>query len=491
MNIIALLYREIHYRVVNKNPILVNNPSRYRQALKNALSIKRGLGIQMINYLFLGLFSAAGIFFTMNKELISSFSVFLSVIPFVFAMYITSIQGSNVVYMGVFDPLKILPVKMGSKYLSAYLLLEISPSIAIFLPAVIVIIWKYPVPGLLALFWFLVGLFLGHVFGLVILTFFGLKVRQSGGRKETLANIIRAIFFFLFIGMFYAFVYMQNYIKEHAGEWAGIIGRYSMIYPFSVGSIFNPSYSSILLLIYTSTLILAYFLLLRNLWGRVMEPIVVGSAPENREYRVRSTSPTRALLSKDFKILIRRTALLAGFLIIVYIVFPQLFVALSMGKFPLEVAVPLLFMVGVFAATGTDAVLKIDVNSIDFLRTLPLRKRDYIFSKIIAMCIIPWGLGFVLFLISLYFNGARAIILLPYPIILPMISSSVSMLFYFRYKGEEIGIPDLKWGDMILLLLVIAIAIAPAAIPVIFHHYLLSELIAFAELLILLYLLRR
>ncbi len=152
MNLVFMLYREIHYRIVQRNPILANNPARYRQALKNALSVKRGLGIQFANYFFLGLFGAMGIAFTTDRALISTFSVFLSVIPFVFALYITSIQGSNVVYMGVFEPLKILPVKMGSRLLSAYLLLEVSPSFAIVIPTAGIIIWKYPLAGILSLF---------------------------------------------------------------------------------------------------------------------------------------------------------------------------------------------------------------------------------------------------------------------------------------------------------------------------------------------------
>ncbi len=491
MNLVFMLYREIHYRIVQRNPILANNPARYRQALKNALSVKRGLGIQFANYLFLGLFGAMGIAFTKDEAIISTFSVFLSVIPFVFALYITSIQGSNVVYMGVFEPLKILPVKMGSRLLSAYLLLEVSPSFAIVIPTAGIIIWKYPLAGILSLLWFIVGIFMGHVFGLIILTFFGLKVRQSAGKKEMLANIIRAIFFFLFIGMFYAFVYMQNYVRQHAGEWAGVIGKYSLIYPFSVGTIFDPIYSATLLAIYGAILITLYYSLLGSVWKRIMEPNVISGSVEKREYRVVRMGTVHALLLKDFKILIRRTALLAGFLIIVYIVFPQLFIALSTGRFPVDVAVPLLFTVGVLAATGVDAVLKIDVNSLDFLRTLPLRKRDFVISKIIAVCIVPWALGFVMLLLAIYYNGTGALILLPYPIMLPFISSSVSMLYYFHYKGEDIGIPDLRWGDMLLLLLLISLAVAPAAIPVIFHMYILSEVILLLESLLFIYFLRK
>jgi len=114
-----------------------------------------------------------------------------------------------------------------------------------------------------------------------------------------------------------------------------------------------------------------------------------------------------------------------------------------------------------------------------------------VISKIIAMCIVPWALGFVMLFLAIYYNGVGALILLPYPIMLPFISSSVSMLYYFHYRGEDIGIPDLRWGDMLLLLLLISLAVAPAAIPVIFHMYILSEVILLLESLLFIYFLRK
>ncbi len=491
MNLIYLIYREVHYRILQRNPLITKNEKRYKDALKNALSMKRGLGYQAFSYLFLGLFSAMGIGFTYNKEVISSMIVFLSILPFVFSIYITSIQGSNVVYMGIFEPLKMLPIKIGSRYLSLYLIAEILPSFIIVLPTAIVVMLKYPIEGTLSLLWFIVGMFLGHVIGLTILNFFGLKIRHRAGKRETLASILRAVFLFLFIGFFYAIIYLQDYIRENAGEWGEFIGRYSIVYPFSAGTIFEPLYSSFLLLGYVAISSLAYYILLRRIWGRIMEPRIVSERVEPSQFRGMTSTPIKALFVKDFKILLRKTALLAGFLVPIYIVFPQVFFALSRGRFPESQVLVTLFMLGIFAATGTDAILKIETMSLDFLRSLPVMKRDFVTSKILSMCIIPWALGIFIIFLALYYNGLRSLSLLPLSIFLPVISASVAMLYYFHYKGEDIGIPDLKWSDFILLLLLIGAVVGIVALPIYLGYLYLGELVALVLLVLLLILVRR
>ena len=491
MNIVRYIYREVHYRLVEKNPMLKNNPARYNHALKTALNMKRGLSYQLFSYLIFGLFSGMGIFVISSVDVISTYVVFLSIIPFIFAVFITSVQGSNVVYMGVFEPLKSLPIKLGSKYLSFYLLLEILPSIGMVLPTSIIIAIKYPLPGTMSLLWFLAGILLGHIIGLLILILFGLKIRQRAGKSELLVNVIRAVLFFLLFGIFYAFVYMQRYIMEHSGEWAGLIGRYSIIFPFSSGTIFHPLFSIILLLLYLALIAPPYYLLVRRIWDRIMEPRVVFGEGEVKSYKIKSGSTIFTLIGKDMKILIRRTALLAGFLITLYIVFPQIFMVLSTGKFPIVNAAIILLMIGAFSAGGIDATLKIDINAIEFLRTLPLRKRDFVMGKIVSMSVVPWGIGIAILILALYYNGPYALILIPYVFLLPFIASSVVMLYYFHYREEDIGIPDLKKTDLIILFFILMLVMGIISVPIIFHLLWLSELIAFAIFLILLIFLRR
>ena len=491
MNIVKYLYREVHYRIVQKNPMLKNNPVRYNHALKTALSMKKGIGYQFLSYLLFGLFSGMSIFVISSVDIISTYVVFLSLIPFIFAVFITSVQGSNVVYMGVFEPLKPLPIKLGSKYLSFYLLLEILPSLGIVLPTSIVISLKYPLPGIISFLWFLTGIFLGHIVGLLILILFGLKIKQRAGKSELLISVARTILFFLFFGIFYAFVYMQRYIMEHSGEWVGLIGKYSIMFPFSSGTIFHPLFSTVLLILYLSLLGPIYYILILRIWSRIMEPRVVFGEKEIREYKIKSSSALFTLIGKDMKVLIRRTALLAGFLITLYIVFPQIFMVLSTGKFPIFNAAIILMMIGAFSAGGIDSVLKIDINAIEFLRTLPLKKKDFVMGKIISMSVVPWGIGIAILILALYYNGLYALILLPYVFLLPFIASSVVMLYYFHYKEEDIGIPDLKKTDLIILFLILMFIMGIISIPLIFHLIWLSEIVAFGIFLGTLILLRR
>lgn len=488
---IGTLYRELHYQIAKRNPLIANDEKQFKKAIKNAMSIKRGVGMQILGFLPFGLIMASTFIFTSEKIVLASLMVSLSLLPFIFAMYVTAIQTSYILSVGIFEPLKYLPVRLGSKYLSGLLLLEISPALATVLPSVFVLMAKYPYSGLLGVFWVFMGLFLGHTLGLIAVNFFSLKIQHRAGKGQSIRNIARIVLFFLFIGMFMVMNYLQYYIRDHSEEVARIVGKYFIAYPFSVASIFDPLRSLVLLGTYFSVFGFLYYLTLRSVWGKILEPAVVSEKHIVSKFKAKTTNKIFAVVFKDFKVFLRKPAMLVAFLFPIYILFPTLISSFREGHLSLLEVLPLLFMIGLFSVPGADAVLKVEGKALDFLRTLPLEKREFVIGKVLSMATVPILLGIALVGLGSYY-GYKAVVLFPYAILLPLIASFTTMLYFFHYSGEEIGIPDLKWIHVIFMFILVGAIFAIIAIPVILslENIFISQFIGFIILLVLVFLIR-
>ncbi|MPW39060.1 hypothetical protein GBV73_05020 [Thermococcus sp. 101 C5] len=486
---LEVLYRELHYRIAKRNPLVANDERQFQKAIKNAM--KRSIGVQVLGFLPFGLLMASIFAFTNEKLVLSSLMVSLALIPFVFAMYVTAVQTSYVLSVGLFEPLKLLPIKMGSRYLSGLLLLEISPSLATVLPSALFLMVKYPLSGFLAVLWLLLGLFLGHTLGLLLVNFFSLRIHQRAGRGHFLKSFARVVMFLLFIGMFMMMNYLQYYIREHSEQVAGIVEKYFIAYPFVVSSIFDPLRSMALFLAYLSIFGLVYHLTLKGVWKKILEPPVVSERRSISKFRASLRGKILALVLKDFKIFARKPAMLVAFLFPIYVIFQTLVSALQRGELGLEDLLPVLFMIGLFSVPGADAVLKVEGKNLDFLRTLPIKKRDFVIAKVMSMALIPTFLGLSLVALGVFY-GSEAFVLLPYALFLPFIASSITMLYFFRYKGEEIGIPELRWPQIILMFIIVGIVFGIIALPIfVGANVIESELIALLTSLTLAFLLGR
>ncbi|ACS90491.1 hypothetical protein [Thermococcus sibiricus] len=483
---IRILYRELHYQIAKRNPLVVNDEKQFKKAIKNAMSLKRGLGVQTFGFIPFGLLMASTFVFTNDRLVLASLMVSLALLPFVFAMYVTAIQASYVLSIGLFKPLEALPIRLGSKYLSGLLFLEISPALGVILPSVFVIMAKYPLEGTLALLWVFIGLFLGHALGLVIVNFFALKVHQRAGKGHTLKSLVKAVFFLLFIGMFMAMNYLQYYIREHSEEVARIIGKYFIAYPFSVASIFEPSRSAGLLMVYVAIIAPVYYLTLRAVWKKILEPPVVSEKIFVSKFKAKITNKLLALTLKDFRMFVRKPAMLVAFLIPLYMVLPTIVDAFRKGQLSLLNVLVVLFMIGLFSVAGADAVLKVEGNVLELLKTLPIRKREFMLSKILSMTIVPITIGVLIVIFGARYD-VDSLLLLPYAFMLPLISASITMLYLFRYTGEDIGIPELSWLYMIFMIIIVGIVFALIAAPLVFglKHLFVSQGIALGILFIL------
>lgn len=488
---LEILYRELHYQIAKRNPLIANDEKQFQKAIKNAMNIKRNIAIQILGFLPFGLLMASTFAFTTEKLVLSSLMVSLALIPFVFAMYVTAVQTSYILSVGLFEPLKLLPVKLGSRYLSGLLLLEIAPSLATVLPSALFLMVEYPLSGFLAVLWLLLGLFLGHTLGLLLVNFFSLGIHQRAGRGYSLRSFARVVMFLLFIGMFMMMNYLQYYIRDHSEEVADIVEKYFVAYPFAVSSVFDPPRSMALFLAYLTTFGLVYYLTLKGVWKKILEPTVVSERRSISNFKASPKGKILALVLKDFKIFVRKPAMLVAFLFPIYIIFPTLISALQRGRLGLEELLPVLFMIGLFSVPGADAVLKVEGKNLDFLKTLPIKKRDFVIAKVISMALIPTFLGFSLVALGIVYDP-EAFSLLSYAIFLPFIASSITMLYFFRYKGEEIGIPELRWPQIILMFIIVGIVFGIIALPIFVSSSLIgSELIVLAVSLTLAFLLGR
>ncbi|ALV63201.1 hypothetical protein ADU37_CDS15020 [Thermococcus sp. 2319x1] len=488
---LEILYRELHYQIAKRNPLVANDEKQFQKAIKNAMNIKRSIGVQVLGFLPFGLLMASTFAFTNEKLVLSSLMVSLALIPFVFAMYVTAVQTSYILSVGLFEPLKLLPLKMGSRYLSGLLLLEISPSLAAVLPSALFLMVKYPLSGLFAVLWLLLGLFLGHTLGLLLVNFFSLRIHQRAGKGHSLKSFARVVMFLLFIGMFMMMNYLQYYIRKHSEQVAGIVEKYFIAYPFVVSSIFDPLRSMALFLAYLSIFGLVYHLTLKGVWKKILEPPVVSERRGVSKFKASPKGKVLALVLKDFKIFVRKPAMLVAFLFPIYVISPTLVSALQRGNLGLEDLLPVLFMIGLFSVPGADAVLKVEGKNLDFLKTLPVKKRDFVIAKVMSMALIPTFLGLSLVTLGVFYDSG-AFVLLPYALFLPFIASSITMLYFFRYKGEEIGIPELRWPQIILMFIIVGMVFGIIILPIFVSFNVIgSEVIALVTSLTLAFLLGR
>jgi len=484
--VLRILYRELHYRRLKNNPQIAGDPEKLRKQLKNSGDIKRGIAIQSVAFLVFGLMMAGAIMAAEDETKAAIVFSTYALLPFVLALYTTTVNASYATSMGIFEPLKPLPLKTGSKYLSMLLAVDNLPAVIALLPPVGVMMARYGIAGFLGLLWILTGAFLGHVLGLVVFTFFGSS--SVGGRFSKLRTLARTLGILLFISMFYALNYLQQYVNEHYEELLPFFSKYSLAYPFSVASITDPLHSALLLSGYLIILVPAYLVILGRLWRRLEEGETVSRARVMR-YRAEARSPVLALALKDLKIVFRKSALIVGLIFPLFMVLPSAINILTTGHVSEWAVASVLLMIAWMASVGIDTVLKIDGKEFEFLRTLPITLGQFIRAKLIVMNAVPVtaGVGFVL---AVSYVRLGYLTLIPAAIILPVLTSSVALAFF--YHGEkELSVPETNFGHVLVLMIVNGVALGAVAALWYFAGYLPALALAAAGVGIIQYVLSR
>ncbi len=481
--IVGVLYRELHYRRLRNNPQIASNPEKFRAQLRRSGDIRRGVATQSLIFLFLGFMMAGAILDAKNEERAAVLLATYALLPFVMALYTTTVNASYVISMGIFEPLKPLPIKTGAKYLSALLAIDNVPAVVAMLPVSAAMIYRAPIPGFLSFLWVLVGTFLGHTLGLLIYTTF----RSSRGRLSKLKTAGRVVGVFLFLSIFYAINYVQVYVNEHYEELLPFFTKYSVAYPFSVASIVEPLSSSLLLLIYLAILIPIYLILLGRLWESM--EVRASSGAGIAEFRAKTCKPVLALAVKDLKIVTRKTPLMVGLLFPLFIILPSAIGVLSSGRISGRALAPTLLIVAWMASTGIDAVLKIDGPEFEFLRSLPLTLPEFLGSKLIVMNIVPVLTGIGLVLVAARWDSS-VLVLLPAALVLPLLTSSVSVLFVYWNEGD-LSVPETDFGVVFLIMLLNGLVLGSVTALWFLAGYVYGMLLATAMLLLFMWRLLR
>ena len=459
-----ILYRELHYQMIKRNPLIANDEKRFRRAMKR-IDIKRNLLSSSLPFIFFGFFISSAIALSDDRIVILSFVTSVSLLPFVFALYVTAVHSSYIVSLGLFESLKSLPIKTGAIYLSELLLIDSLPSLAILLPSMIILLVKFPFAGILFILWILVGLFLGHTIGLLVFSLFGLRISHRKSRLQSVKSIMKILALLVFMGIFYALSYLQRYLADNSEKFASLFEKYEVAYPFSVSSIFEPQKSMLLLIGYLVVFFPLYYFSINRVWEDILEP-KLSFVTRKTSFKAGSGGVIFALALKDLKIIFRRASMIAGFLIPIYFVLPQVFIIIKKGYFPEGLAISLLFIIATFSTVGATIILKIEGKELDFLRTLPISKSQFALSKAIAMSLIPVILCIAIVLLNAYFN--QSLYLFLHAFLLPLNVSLLTMIFLFRYEGEEIGIPEISMLRTFFLLilngLMLGIIVLPAFI---------------------------
>ncbi len=478
--VVRILYKELHYQMIKRNPRL--SDEKMLKALKK-VSVKRNVAKISFFYLFFGTFLASGIVFTDEKVVMSSLVVTVATLSFVFALYATVVNSSHSLSIGLFEPVKVLPVRIGAVYLSELLVLDIIPTLAITIPSVVVITIKYPLPGILLFLWTLVGIFIGHTIGLLVLSTFGLRVSYRKTKGQLLRNLIRIFGLIVIMSAFYALNYFQRYLMQHSERFEGVFEKYVLAYPFSVSSIFEPERSSILLVAYAFVFLLLYRFSINRVWKGVLEPkMVVESRPKS--FTVGFGGPILALAIKDLRLVFRKTSMIAGLLIPLYFILPQIFMVVRDGNFPKELVISMIAIISFFSTINADILLRVEGKEIDFLRILPVKKTQFILGKAISMSVLPIVFSIILVCLGFYFDRI-ALTFLPHAFLMPLDVSLLTMIYLFHYKGEEIGIPEKSLLKTILILTINGIFVGIVTLPLLFITSPISFVISLSTLLII------
>ncbi|ASJ13051.1 hypothetical protein [Thermococcus thioreducens] len=458
LEIVRILYKELHYRRLKSNPQIAADPKKFKEQLRKTGGIKRGIAFQSVAFLFFGIMMAGAVVAAGDESRAAVIFATYALLPFIMALYTTTVNASYATSMGIFEPLRPLPLKTSSVYLSVLLAIDNVPAVVALLPAVAAMTAKYGIPGVLSLLWILTGAFLGHVLGLAVFTFFGSA--SVGGRFSKLKTLARTLGVILFISMFYAINYLQQYVNEHYEEVLPFFSKYSLAYPFSVASITEPFHSFLLILGYVAILVPLYRFLLGRLWGK-MEGAVTVSLTRILRFRAETHHPVLALALKDLRIAFRRSALLVGLIFPLFIILPSAIGILSSGEVEGWAVASVLLMISWVASVGIDTVLKIDGREFEFLRSLPITVNQFVRAKLIVMNAVPVTAGAGMVLVASYFD-VRLLALLPAAVFLPFLTSSIAMAFF--YHGEsELSVPETSFGHVLALMVINGIALGVVA----------------------------
>ncbi|AFK22548.1 hypothetical protein [Pyrococcus sp. ST04] len=453
LDIIRIIYREIHYQMIKDNPSAVKDPKKVEESLKWSGSLKLGVGLQSLAYLLFGAMFGIGVFMTKEEYRGIVFSSYL-IVAFIMALYTTSLSSGYLLSSRAIDPLKPLPLRNFNSIVSATLLLECLPAFFLLLPSALAL--KKPLSILLGIGWVLVAILLGHAIGVLLQVKFGGVHVGKGGIIKAIAKTIGQMFF---IAIFFVLQLVSRFVLKNVEYFAPVFQKYPIIFPMAAATVVEPLRGFIMFMLYAIPTAFSYVYSIKKI-NEILEGIkVYGKAP--MEYSLSITSPILAFVQRDYKMIFRRNSYLGAFLSPIGM---SLYFIWNLFKdgFPLEETGLMIVVISSLGVILLDIVFKMEMEGLDILLNLPITKRQFLLAKALTISLSPLTFSIVFIVLASWSNGLSALYLLPL-LSTPFLTSSIGVS-YVGFKIEGVEIPELRIYDGIALLIMVFVPVVIAGI---------------------------
>jgi len=454
---IKVIYREVHYRMLKENVTVSSNKKKFEDSLRWQANIKLGLGLQALWMLIMGILLGISVALAPKDVKGIAFASLLPV-PLIYSIYSTGLTASYLQSGRVFEPLKPLPIKNLNLLVSLAIFIEVLPALFLMLPSAFFL--DDAIATVMGIAWVFVTLVMGHAIGLFIQVKFG---GVHVGRGSIIRNLAKVFGLLFMVGIYLIVQLLARFIEENIRVIAPLFRKYYIAFPMVASTVYDPLKSFTMLLAYGVPFGLLYLYSMRKLWESIEGVKVYGKA--KTKYKLLTRMPSLALFEKDYKIIFRKTQLLGSFLAPVTMTIWFIYMAFKSG-FPLLQGALLMLSIGMLSMVSLDASFKVDMEAFEVLRSLPITKRQYLKSKALTMAFLPLVLEVIMLVVVLIFKGKEAFYLTPY-VFSPLLGAAIGV-GYTSMKIREVEMPNFGVTDSLLLILLMAVPIALAGIILFF-----------------------
>ncbi|MEM1576570.1 MAG: hypothetical protein QXT98_03550 [Archaeoglobaceae archaeon] len=428
--------------------MMKRNPGISEEALLKRIrkfNIKRSFIMLFSVFLFLG------ILIVFSYPDISSLKLSFALFLFLSSIFMTSVSLQQTTAAGVFEPLRVLPVSGIEKHISILFLIDSLAIVGIAVPSVVFMAFQDALYSIVYFFWLIFAILFGHTVGMAFLAIFGVTIaRRRGFISKALFGAFILVLILIMIPEF-----MGSGIF---GEILELSGDYYFLYPFTV--LCDSFKSFIFLVLYSAILIPINVKISKKGVNALFEPKFEKTS--KTKFKVLRGGKTFTLVMKDLKLIYRHPSGLLGILLPFLITAPQVFVmgSISGGN---SVVIQAVATVSLFAPIILGLITRGEGKEIDFLRTLPLSKKDFMLGKFLTTSLIICTASMVLMSISYIFGASLMAFTIAFSI--PLTISAFSALYLFNYKGDEVGIPEMGLRRMAVLFILCIILMALLMTP--------------------------
>jgi len=434
VSLLSALYREAHFQMMKRNPG-ISEETLLKRIRK--FSVKKSFFTLFSVFLFLGILVAVA--YRDSNSLRLSLAIFL----FLSSVFMTSMSIQQAAAAKIFEPLVTYPVPKIERKIPILFIIDSLTILGLAIPSATLAAFQDLSGTFAYILWLIFAILFGHTVGMGFLAIFGVKKSRS---HKSSSNLLFGFFAILLV-----LVMVPGFLASAFAEISfALFEKFWFIYPFTV--LCDAQKSLILLLIYSAFLLPAGLYISERGVRAIMEPkLEMGSKVSFHPFFGGKTS---ALVLKDLKLVSRNPSGLVGMIIPFLITAPQVAIVSSLSGGD-SVIVQSLATVSLFSPIILGLLTRGEGKEIDFLKTLPVSRRDFMLGKVFASGLIVCFSSSALILIAIAF-GASPLALLP-AISLPLAISMFSAIFLFDYQTDEVGIPEMGLRRMAVLLTLCAI----------------------------------